>query len=720
MLKDTKVDTLNRIYDEAETVDKEIFAEMRTNVFLVQGEHFQKKGRGRAGGELRTTGKSPASERAKIRVTKNHCHRVFRSYMSHILDGAPGVAIKPQRDTELQDQKSAELNSSVYTYAKQKYNFKKKYRELCSDFVQIGEACVKIWWDHNAGEFSGYEPKMGENGEPLTTFQVDEATGQEYEDYVPDETRPVFTGDFRFTRIFGPNLLRSASAESMDDNPIWIVRDMVDLDELKNRYRDQPDIVERLQESTDDKYVVFNVSRSEYIKTKGQTVVREYYIKPCAKYPKGWYVLATDSVKLEEGEFPFGVFPLVWAGMDESPGNPRGRSILKVARPFQSEINRASSAQVLQQLTLGDDKVLYQYGSKLSQGSLLPGVRGIAYQGGKPPAVLPGRSGTQYEGYIQNQITELDKAVMLPELYMEENKGATDPMAMLFRSASQKKKFKQYIENFEDFLVNFAETFLELAKNYYPDEMVIPAIGLGEQVNMDEFRSTQPQENMIVVEPQADTLETKMGRQLSTQMVLQYVGQQLGGKQLGRLLKNIPYANYEDSIEDLTMDEDNARNDMLSIERGVMPTPNPYGDAAYVINKLTTRMKKADFKYMAPQIQQMYAEYKHQHDMIIAQQKEQERIEREGKVPIDGALVPCDFYVQDPNNPEKMPKRWRAPMKALEWLKEQLEKQGDTDEKLDGLSQQALMEIQRQQQQMQQMQAQQPVQNPAGGDPRFN
>jgi len=705
MIKNTKLETLNKIYEEAEVVDRETFAEMRTNVFLVMGEHYEKRDNTFGfSNKVRTT-RNNTDSRNKLRITKNHCHRVFRSYMSHILDGAPGVAIKPQRDTELQDQKSAELNQSVYSYAAQKYNFKKKFRQYCSDFVQIGETCVKIWWDHAAGDFAGYEPKIDEFGDPEVQVTVDEQTGEAMEDYVPDKTKPVFTGDFKFTRVFGPNLLRYACAESMEENPVWLLRDMVDVDELKQKYKDRPEVVDKITAAKDERYVVFNVTRSEYVKSKNQTELREYYIKPCAKYPEGWYVLCTKAVKLEEGPLPYGIWPLVWGSFDESPGNARGRSIIKVARPYQAEINRASSAQALQQITLGDDKVLYPYGSKLTQGSLLPGVRGIAYQGGRPPVVLQGRNGAQFEPYIQSQIQELDRAIMLSELYPEEgNQGVTDPMALLFRSASQKKKFKQYIENFEDFLISFTETFLSLAKHYYPDEMVIPAIGLGEQVNMDEFRSTQPQENQIVVEPQSDTLETKFGRQLSTQMVMQYVGKQLGEKQIGKLLKDLPYGNYGNSIEDLTMDEDNARNDMLSLERGIMPELNPEGDPHYLVQKLTSRMKKADFKYLHPQIQEMYVQYRTQNQQLIAEQEEQARIAREGKIPIEGAMVPCDLYVEDPANPDKLPKRWRAPTNALMWLKEQLEKQGDTDEKLEGLSQQALNEIHRQQQQMALMQ----------------
>ncbi len=101
------LEELNRLYDKAEDCDREIFAEMRSNVLLVSGEHYSKVN-SRVASNIRTTGggaKNGTSEQ-KLRLTKNHMHRVSRSYVTAILSEAPDTTVKPQRPTELQDTKT--------------------------------------------------------------------------------------------------------------------------------------------------------------------------------------------------------------------------------------------------------------------------------------------------------------------------------------------------------------------------------------------------------------------------------------------------------------------------------------------------------------------------------------------------------------------------------------------------------------------------------------
>jgi hypothetical protein len=175
--------------------------------------------------------------------------------------------------------------------------------------------------------------------------------------------------------------------------------------------------------------------------------------------------------------------------------------------------------------------------------------------------------------------------------------------------------------------------------------------------------------------------------------LLQYVGKQLDPKILGKILKNLPFGNFEDSIEDLTIDEDIARNDMLALERGEPVTPTPYIDPEYMIKKLTSRQKKSDFRYLAPQVQQAYQMLVQQYEMILAEQQAKIAAAKNEYIPVDGALVTCDFYVPDTANPENQAKRAKLPQRALEWLLKRLDEQGMSMDKLEGMNAQALSEL---------------------------
>lgn len=701
------VSDLNRLYDKAEEVDREIFAEMRSNVLLVSGDHYSKVN-ARIASTVRSTNKSSSEQ--KLRLTKNHMHRASRSYVTAILSEAPDTTIKPQRPTELQDKKDAELNLGVWQDIKTRHEMKEKRAGYCKTFVDVGEVCVKVSWNPQHGEFRGYAPLLDEEtGEPVmeetgeTKPTLDSATGQPLVDpatggivmepvlrQVEDEEQPTFSGDFEFEDIFPANLLREESATAMyERGRAWIVRKMVDTADLKRKF---PDSASKLHDSQHSTYVVFDANKGSYDKVKGQTELREYYWPVCEEYPFGYFIYATKDVVLAEDKLPEGIWPLVWAGFDKYDTTPRGRSILKVARPYQAEINRASSKIAEAQVILGDDKVLYQSGTKLAPGALLPGVRGISYQG-MAPQVLPGRDGSQYMPYVSAQIAEFDHVLMLQETEVLDKSGVLDPYAMMFRAASRKRKFSPYIEKFERFQVRLTELCLKLAKVYLPDDMVIAAVGVRETINIAEFRKTSPLSMQIVIEPMSDQIETQLGKQLSFQNILQYVGKDLDKHTLGKVIKNLPFANSEDSFDNLTLDDDIAQNDMLALERGEQVQATKYVEPDFMLKGLTARMKSPEFKTLQPQIQQAYQALVTQYEQIQAQQLEKMQAAKNEFIPVDGALVTCDFYVPDPSSPNNQAKRAKLPQRALEWLIKTLEQQGMGMEKLEGMNATAMADM---------------------------
>jgi len=675
-----KIQDLNKIYSEADLADKDVFAEFRSNILLISGEHYSKR---KAGVSNRIRASKTNHEYQKLRLTKNHTHRVHRSYVSNILAHSPGVTVGPQNENELQDQKAAELNLAVWQDIKEKNRFKEKVRQWCHSFVGIGEVAVKVFWDATKGDLVGYEPQASEDGYPIL---------DENNQPVEDESKPIFSGAFVFEEVYGFNLLRKVAAGSMRDSECWIVRKMTETDDLKRKYRDDPSKLSMITESSRGDFIVFDNDKGRYQKTENQTLLREFFFKPGFDYPNGYYFITTNEGILEEGELPFGIWPLRWQGMDEQPTAARARSIHRVVRPYQAEINRASSAQAQTQITIGDDKILYQSGSKLQQGSLLPGVRGIAYQG-QTPTILPGRDGSQYTPYVHDQINELDKAVMLNEDGQEKGQSTTDNYALLFRSLKQQKRFSEYGEKFEQFLKDVCDLTLSLSRLYLPDEALIYAVGTKELINIPEFRSTTPLEYLIKTEPQDETIETKFGKQLALNHALQYVGNNLDKNTIGKMMKNMPFVSTEDIFSELTIDEDNVRNDMLALERGEIPTIEEDSNHEFYIHKFAHRMKQPDFRFLDPEIQERYGLVKQIHAQIFSKQIAQEQAAKDGFIPVSGAMIATDMYVPNPKGPDKPAKRVRIPYQALDWLVKRLESQGASMEKMEDMNKGTIAEI---------------------------
>lgn len=694
-MKKKDIGELNKIYEDAISADKDVYAEYRSNVLLIEGTHYSRRGL-RDRPNMRDT-RDLSYDSQKLRITKNHIHRAVRHYVANILSYAPDVTITPKDELSLQDKKSAELNLAVKQDIDYRYRGAERKRELCEDFCGVGECAEKIFWDHNAGELKGYEQATDEEGVPL--FEEDGISPK------PDEDRPIFSGGFVFERIFAANLFRHAASKEMRTSECWGIRKMVETKLLKDIY---PEHADAISKTPDETYVVFDSSRTSYSTVANQTLVREFYYRPCHEYPQGYYYLATPTVILEEGPLPEGIFPIVWGGFDIYPTTPRGRGIVKVARPFQAEINRASSSMAMHQITIGDDKILYQNGTKLAPGALLPGVRGITFQG-MAPQILPGRDGGQYQAYIDATIAEMDSVLMLEEINQEKMSNM-DPVALLFRSLKQKAKFGQYGEKFGQYLVDRWELILKIAKAYLPDDAVIAAVGKSETINISEFKNTKPLNHQIKIIEMEGTIESQMGKQMMFQHALQYLGSQLSPEQIGMLLKDMPFGNLKDATQEFTIDYDILTNDMLELERGGSPEPTPNVKPDYALKRLDLRMKQADFKLLNPQIQQNYAAFKQTYMDIQAQQAQALIDAKNEFIPANGALIACDMYVPDPEDPQKAAKRVRVPYQALDWLIKTLETQGMGQQVLEQMNQGTMADIARQLQQQQSPQAMSPPQ----------
>lgn len=676
-----KIDDLNKLYDEGKQIDEELFAEMRSNILLVSGNHYAKKNAQNFFSRVRNSAK--ITETQKLRITENHVHKITRHYINSILARVPGVAVSPQNDMEMQDRKSAELNQAVWKDAKERYKFSELRREWAHHFVEIGEVACFIYFDPEKGAIKGYQQALDEQGMPMF---------DENGNALADTERPLYQGEFCFKTILGFNYMRTSGARNMRNAPVVMFREMTDRDELKAAYADNPDKLKFIGEGDqNEEYVIFDSNKQRYESTK-EVLTRYHFFRPCRKYPQGWWTISTDKGILEEGELPYGIWPIAWKGFDEYASNPRGYAIVKVARPFQAEINRAVSQQATHQVTVGDDKIIYQSGTKLAPGALLPGVRGLTYQG-TAPQILPGRDGSQLAPYIADRVMGMYKACMIEEINMDsEISGALDPYALLFRSASQAQKFGRYTDKFEEFLKEVCEIFLSLAKMYYDEDTYIRAVGKSEVINIAEFRNTEPLAYQIKLESQSDTVDSKLGRQIALNHVLQYVGTQLDPKQIGLVLKEMPFLNNNMMFKKLSLDFENVENDMLALERGTMPSVSQYADNKIYVDSLTHRMKQADFKILPQQVQMMYDALLKQHEDMLTKKADAIKQAQAGFIPTGGAMITCSMHMPDPERPGET-KQVRLPYEALYDLVKKLEVQSGGIDQLAKVNDGAVMDM---------------------------
>jgi len=672
---------LNVLYTDAERSLNAHFAEIRTNILLDIGNHHPKQDRFTGN---RTGLNNTAQQQRTIRITKNHIQNITKFIRNTIQNRAPGGSVFPKNPKELSDQKSAELNASVYDYLLHKHSLTSFYAKMIHDFVVCGESWTKVFHDPNGGDFSHYE-------------------GEE----------PVFKHALIYERIPPYNLLTDPDSDSWATCKWVCIRKNLPTRVLQEKYAGDEEKWQIIKQSGDandtdwfDGFTGMYHDSGEYVQ------LREYYFKPCREYPKGYFYFGTDHGVLEKGELPDG-FPIFNSIYDESPENPRGYSVIRQIKPFQIEINRCAAAIITESLVLGASTVVYQAGSKLSTSSVGNGLKGLSYASANMPTIIPGRSGEQYTEYMQSQIAEMYRIAQVPE--QDEDKitsGQNDAMAMLFRSVRDKMKFSLYGEKIEKHILDIIDYSLKLSRRYMPDDEVIPIVGKSETVNIPEFRNTNPNNYSIKIEPRTDDFSSTMGRSIQLSQVMQYAGSSLPPDAIAHVIRQFPFINDEQMFKDMTTKSDTADAVILSLDRGEIPFFFDKCDHDYMIERLQTRMNSADFPLLSQQIQNAYNDRLTAHEQFLQQQQQDAAQATSGFLPSGGGLITVDYYVQTADGKQS---RARVPYESMDWLIKKLASQGTNVEQLNNLPLAAQADIGKMNQQQQQPAPQQaPMQSPQG------
>jgi hypothetical protein len=314
----------------------------------------------------------------------------------------------------------------------------------------------------------------------------------------------------------------------------------------------------------------------------------------------------------------------------------------------------------------------------VSAGTHKSGIRIIKVPGGKAGSdYIQGRSGDQFLATLQSNISEIYSKTGVPENW-DEKAMDTDVMASLYKNMRQKMRFSLYGEKFSEFLTDIIEDMLRLKKAYMSDESFFRVTGKSEYANIDEFRSLDDLGYQVKIEEGTEDLESRFGRYMSTMQSMQYVGSSLDQNTIGLMLKNLPFSNNDEIHSRMTINYENAKNIMLALDRGEYPAISDIEDPLYVSSELNHRMRKADFRYLTPQIQAAYSAQVQAYNELQASKLREVQMAEQGFIPFDGPKVPVDGMYETvigANGQEKSV-RVQVEQSALNWLLEKKKQQG--------------------------------------------
>jgi hypothetical protein len=693
-----------------------MFREHRTNAMLYNGDHYGSK----VESFDREFKKNYKFDTQAIRITENHINKIITMRASALKALVPDVSVRPKNMDEFGDQKRAELHRAVLEDWKEQSHFKQDEVRLIKEWMIYGEIGVKVYWDEEGGRklpdliFTEAEvdiKKIKQQDIEGVKIEIDE-------DNVETTRVTRFEGTAKAEIIYPFDIIRDPCAESYKDSEWVCIKKLVSPKTLQRHFEKGSDKYEAVSEKNSGQYNTFRIN-GRYSKSENKTLIKEFYFKKSYRYPNGYYYIVAGSnpgTILFQGELPGGVFPISILGYDEISTSPRYSSLIRQLRPNQLQVNLLKSKSVQSILTSGMDRVFIAKGSKLSKP--LRGGDGVSVYEytGQPPITEQGRVGEQFLNPISQNIDQMYNKANVQEAFDQQSKQV-DAHTALYQSARQKATYNDYVCKYETFLKELYKKILRLSKLYMKDEALVLIAGKDERVNVPEFKTLDDLGFEISVEGQSEDAESKLGRSLDLQKIMQY-GANFEGAQLAALVKHMPYLNNEAIMETFPqyMDYQNALNDICRLDRGDQSVlqVRQYEDHDFMLRALTTRTKKPDFEFMSDEIKQLYSQKIQIHEQVKAQQIQQQRALEADFVPTGGALLKIEgLFENDGETARGQPKvrAVRVPQESLEWLRERLKQQGLQLEVLESQQDQVRAEIagqviQAEQQQIAQAQAQ--------------
>lgn len=376
-----------------------------------------------AGGMWRRISVNKANEYIPRPVT-NYLFDAYQTLKSYVVKNKPRSTVRPNTQT-FTDKSAAKVAELVLETNWERLNEQANYEYAAACLLIYGTVFKKSYWD--VTNFAGLAKVPRKEMQPITDPNTGMVTGEKEVDAVDPLTgEPLFDeiplGDIN-TDVVEPYRIALDPLTTDLHKARWIMEYSIQsLDWIMETYgREGDGYTGRIEEVKEEKQLSGSMRRFYQLKNSSgvrgnvgpeastaaagdapltnSAIVKEYYERPSARFPKGRLVVVANGICLYAGENPCtGPEQLDWHPYSECrweivPGRFWGKSPMDAACEIQKHINSIDSTIILTRKTMAVPQKLIPIGAGIAPGSWTgrPGQQ-IEYRetGGARPETIPG------------------------------------------------------------------------------------------------------------------------------------------------------------------------------------------------------------------------------------------------------------------------------------------------------------------------------------------
>ncbi|WP_256702272.1 hypothetical protein [Paenibacillus sp. P32E] len=441
------------------------------------------------------------------------------------------------------------------------------------EVAKAGTKFVHAWWDEQEMDKKTRDIFLNANVKAYTAAKVfyNPEAGR---DITPSKDQPgyedgktVNMGEIE-CRICDPLTLYIDPAATSDDEIRWVVEEKPrDVDYVEEKYGKKvtPDDTVTYAPS-------FEISNSGYglgestRKNKNMVMVRELWMKPCKKYPKGLKVTTTRQDFLDKDENA-GELPYILFGDIPVPGTVLYKSFLESMLPIQRGLNIALTMFATNLKKMGSTKWLVPLGSNVDEEELNDEISGIihfnANAGGKVDRVSGADVPNGFDRIIEYYNRLIDDMSGVREISQGALPAGLDTASGLALMVEQEnEKLAVSSQNYERGMKKLLKRVLQLMKKYYTEERLGRILGEDNEIELVSFVGSDlsGEEDINIV--QGSSLPEMKSAQQDRIMTLWSAGAIVtkdGLPDTNTFLKMMGLGDSQELFEQNQLDENNAK-----------------------------------------------------------------------------------------------------------------------------------------------------------------
>lgn len=497
--------------------------------------------------------------------------------MAKVVKERPRAFVIPASGDD-EDLSAARAGEAIYEHSYRTLNVKRIMRRASFWTITTGTAFIKDWWDNSV-----------KDGENVGKMQVECVTP--FHLLVPDLTEEELE--------YQPYIIHE-----MSKSPEWI-KEKFNHDIQPNSFS-SGDMLEQKFLSA----VGVQEHGKEYVS------VREIWIKPCGKFPRGAHILwAGDTIlsKTEGWVFQHGEYP--FTKINHIPtGRFYGDSVIIDLIPIQKEFNRTRSQLIESKNRMAKPQLVAARGSiDPNKVTSEPGLVIFYTPGFNPPQPLPL---TAIPNYVPQELdrclADMDDISSQHEVSRGQTPpGVTAATAISYLTEQDETKLAFTIESIEEAHEKLGRHFLHHAQQFWNSGRAVRVVGENGSFDVEVFRGSDLRGNAdLKIEAGSAMPQSRAAKQA----FITEIGK-MGWITPDKALKYLDMAETNRMFEELSIDIRQQERENLRLMRGEEVPVNDWDNDEVHLATLDNFRKKQQFEHLPDNVKEFF----HQHAMLHQQ-----------------------------------------------------------------------------------------------------